>query len=208
MRAVASDLQNRPFADLDTTIVFRPSRPLGRSQYLIGRVELPLPAGLWAWRAALQLGDSLGVVLPRDTVRVPEPGSVLSLSDVALGIRGASARWQPTPRDTVLLTPFDLFVEGSPVELYYEAAGAQAGASYRHEIAVFRIKGDPGVAEPRPVVTLAFDERAVEPRLRSHRVLQLARLKPGRYLIEVQVLTPAGASVARRREFRIIRPND
>ena len=125
VRAVASDKEDRPFADVDTTIVFRPSAPLGRSQYLIGRVEVPLPSGLWSWRAALQLGDSLGVVLPRDTVRVTGPGSALALSDLALGVRGASARWEPTPQDTVLLTPFDLFREGSEVELYYEAAGAR-----------------------------------------------------------------------------------
>jgi GWxTD domain-containing protein len=206
-RAVASDREDRPFAGVDTTIEFRLPTPLKRGQYLIGRVEVPLPTGLWTWRAALQLGDSLGVVLPRSTVRVagPEPG--LSLSDLALGVRGASARWEPTPRDTVLLTPFDLFLEGSEVELYYEAAGATEGAQYRHEIAVFRMKGEPGVAEPRPVVTLGFDERAAGTLLRSHRVLRLARLKPGRYLIEVQVHERGGKPIARRREFRVVRPD-
>jgi GWxTD domain-containing protein len=206
VRAVASDKQDRPFADVDTTIVFRPSAPLGRSQYLIGRVEVPLPPGLWTWRAALQLGDSLGVVLPRDTVRVTGPDSAIALSDLALGVRGASALWQPTRQDTVLLTPFDLFLEGSEVELYYETTGAKEGATYRHEIAVFRMKGKPGVAERRPVVTLGFDERAPGSLLRSHRVLQLARLKSGRYLVEVQVHEPGGQPVARRREFRVVRP--
>jgi GWxTD domain-containing protein len=206
-RAVASDREDRPFAGVDTTIEFRLPAPLERGQYLIGRVEVPLPTGLWTWRAALQLGDSLGVVLPRNTVRVAGPGPGLSLSDLALGVRGASARWEPTPRDTVLLTPFDLFLEGSEVELYYEAAGATEGAQYRHEIAVFRVKGEPGAAERRPVVTLGFDERAAGTLLRSHRVLRLARLKPGRYLIEVQVHERGGKPIARRREFRVVRPD-
>ena len=70
---------------------------------------------------------------------------------------------------------------------------------------MFRIKGEPGVAERRPVVALGFDERAVGPLLRSQRVLQLARLKPGRYVLEVQVRTPGGRPVARRREFRVVR---
>jgi GWxTD domain-containing protein len=205
LRAVASDASERPFAGLDTTIVFRPSAPLGRAQYLIGRAELALPPGRWTWRAALQVGDSLGVVLPRDTVRVGGARGGLSLSDLALGVRGASARWEPAPGDTVLLTPFDLFLEGSEVELYYEATGATVGTSYRHEIAVFRMRGEPGVAERRPVVTLGFDEPAREPLLRSQRVLQLARLKPGRYLIEVQVRSPHGQAVARRREFLVVR---
>jgi GWxTD domain-containing protein len=208
VRAVASDAADRPFTSLDTTLVFRPRAPLGRSQYLIGRVELPLPTGLWRWRAALQLGHSLGVVLPRDSVRVSGPAPGLSLSDLALGVREASARWSPAVGDTVLLTPFDLFREGAEVELYYEVAGVTAGAPYRHEIAVFRLKGEPATAERRPVVTLAFEEPAAGPLLRSHRVLQLSRLKPGRYLIEVQVRAPDGAPVSRRREFRVVRKRD
>ena len=205
LRAVASDAGGRPFADLDTTIVFRPSAPLGRAQYLIGRAELPLPTGRWTWRAALQIGDSTGIVLPRDTLRVDPSQGGLSLSDLALGIRGASAVWEPVPGDTVLLTPFDLFPEGGEVELYYEADGAKPGASYRHDIAVFRVRGEPGVVERRPVVTLGFDERATDTLMRSHRVLQLTRLKPGRYVVEVKLSTPEGEAVARRREFIVVR---
>lgn len=207
LRAVASDGSGRPFTGLDTTIVFRPSAPLGRAQYLIGRAELPLPPGSWTWRAALQVGDSVGIVLPRDTVRVGSSGGQFGLSDLALGIAGASARWEPVPGDTVLLTPFDLFLEGSEVELYYETQGATVGRPYRHEIAVFRMRGDPPAAERRPVVTLGFEEPAVEPLLRSRRVLQLARLKHGRYVIEVQVRAPGGEAVSRRREFLVVRPD-
>ncbi|HEY7504861.1 MAG TPA: GWxTD domain-containing protein [Gemmatimonadales bacterium] len=206
LRAVASDAGGRPFADLDTTIVFRPAAPLSRAQFLIGRAELPLPSGRWTWRAALQVGDSLGIVLPRDTVRVDRLAGALSLSDLALGIRGASAVWEPVPGDTVLLTPFDLFPEGGEVELYYEAGGATPGISYRHDIAVYRVRGKPGVAERRPVVTLGFDEPAPDTLLRAHRVLQLARLKPGRYVIEVKLSAPEGEAAARRREFIVVRP--
>jgi hypothetical protein len=205
LRAVASDTVGRPFADLDTTIVFRLSSPLGESEYLIGRAELPLPPGRWTWRAALQLGDSLGIVLPRDTVRVGPSGPSLGISDLALGIQGASARWEPVPGEMVLLTPFDLFREGSEVELYYEVAGASIGAKYRHEIAVFRMRGDPPAAERRPVVTLGFEEPAAETVVRSHRVLQLARLRPGRYVIEVRVRGPGGEETERRREFVVVK---
>jgi GWxTD domain-containing protein len=207
LRAVASDHEGRPLADLDTTIVFDPAAPLGPAQYLIGRAQLPLPAGRWTWRAALQLGDSVGIVLPRDTVRVGAAGG-LTLSDLALGVRGASALWEPVRGDTVLLTPFDLFREGSAVELYYEAGGATPGTAYRHDIAVYRVRGQPGVAERRPVVTLSVDERAPAPQLRSHRVLQLTRLKPGRYVIEVSLREPDGPTVSRRREFLVVRPRE
>jgi hypothetical protein len=54
-------------------------------------------------------------------------------------------------------------------------------------------------------VAVSFDEEAPASVIRSHRTLQLERLKPGRYLIEAQVSTPDGTSVARRREFSVIR---
>jgi hypothetical protein len=126
------------------------------------------------------------------------------LSDLALGIRAASARWLPTPADTVLLTPFNLFLEGSEVELYYEASGAVPGTSYRHQIAVYRTK-DQGRLEARPVVTLGFEERADGALLRSHRTLQLGRLKPGTYVVEVKVVGAAGEPAVRRRELRVVR---
>ena len=144
------------------------------------------------------------MVLPRDTVRVApvEPG--LALSDLALGIPTASARWLPSPADTVLLTPFTLFLERSEVELYYEARGAVPGTSYRHRIAVYRVKG-PGRLEARPVVALGFEERADLPLVRAHRTLQLGRLKPGRYVVEVEVSPPGGPAESRRREIVVVK---
>ena len=152
------------------------------------------------------VGDSSGVVLPWDSVNVSARGPALAISDLALGLRGASVRWEAAPGHTVLLTPFDLFLEGAEVELYYEVAGTRPRAAYRHEIAVFRMKGESGAARRRPAVTLAFDEPAREGQYRSQRVLQLSRFEPGRYLIEVRVRAPGGETVTRQREFRIVRP--
>ncbi|HET6579010.1 MAG TPA: GWxTD domain-containing protein, partial [Gemmatimonadales bacterium] len=203
-RVVALDASDHAVAHADTTLVFRLDRPIGRGQYLIGRVELPLPAGSWSWRAALSEGPEAGVVLPRDSVAVTAPGAALALSDLALGIRAASARWLPAPADTVLLTPFDLFLEGSVVELYYEGAGAAPGTPYRHQIAVYRTKGE-GRLDRRPVVTLGFEERAEGALIRAHRTLQLGRLKPGSYIVEVRVAGLAGETAVRRRELRVVR---
>ncbi|HEX6616921.1 MAG TPA: GWxTD domain-containing protein [Gemmatimonadales bacterium] len=201
-RLVALDAFDHAVAHADTVVTFGLARPLARGQYLVGRVELPVPAGEWTWRAALSESDSAGLVLPRDSVRVTAPGPGLTLSDLALGIPAASARWLPTPADTVLLTPFDLFLEGSAVQLYYEAAGTTEGASYRHHIAVYQVKRN-GKLEARAVVRLGFDERAGGPAVRAHRTLQLARLKPGSYVVEVRVEGPGGSTV-RRREMRVV----
>jgi hypothetical protein len=205
VRLAVLDHSQHAVAFLDSTLVFHLNRALQPGQYLIGRVELPLSAGLWSWRAALQQDDSLGVVLPIDSTRAPSAGPPLSLSELALGVREASVVWLPTPRDTVYLTPFDLFPEGRELELYYEL-GAIPGVSYRHEIAVFRAKReDPAAVEGRPIVTLGFQEAAVAELVRSRRRLQLGRLKSGRYVVEVKVSGPDGLSESRRREFRIVK---
>jgi GWxTD domain-containing protein len=205
IRLAVLDRSQHAVAFVDSTLVFHLNRALEAGQYLIGRVELPLPAGLWSWRAALQQDDSLGVVLPIDSTRAPAAGPPLSLSELALGVREASVVWLPTPTDTVYLTPFDLFPEGRDLELYYEL-GAIPGASYRHEIAVFRAKGENSVlVERRPIVTLGFQEAAGVELVRSRRRLQLGRLKPGRYVVEVKVMGPDGLTESRRREFRIVK---
>jgi GWxTD domain-containing protein len=204
-RVALLDAAAHAVAHTDTTLMFRVDRGLTRGQYLLGRVELPAPVGHFAWRAAIEQGPDAGVVLPTDSVTVRPAGPALSLSDLALGIRAASARWAATPADTVLLTPFDLFLAGSQVELYYEAAGARAGAAYRHEIGVFRVGRD-GRVDDRPVVTLRVDEAARADVIRAHRTLQLARLKPGAYVVQVKVTSPDGTADLRRRAIRVIKP--
>lgn len=205
VRVVALDPAGRPAAWADTTLaVGSPDSEGERGRYLVGRVELPLEAGVWTWRAAVQQGDSAGSVLPRDSVRVARPGRGVALSDLALGLRSASVAWEPVPGDTVLLTPFDLFRTGSEVELYYEAAGVAPG-TYRHEIAVYRVRGDPPLLGRRPVVSLAVDEPVSGTLLRSHRRLQLERVRPGRYLVEVRLAGPGGAAATRSRAFTVTR---
>ena len=151
VRLVALDGVEHAVARVDTSFDIRLARPLARGEYLIGRAELALPPGLWGWRAAVEQRGDAGIVLPRDTVRVAPVGPSFALSDLALGIGSASARWLPTPGDTVLLTPFSLFLERSQVELYYEASGMASGTEYEHRIAVYRVKGGrtPGGAAGR-----------------------------------------------------------
>jgi GWxTD domain-containing protein len=206
VRVVVLDGADHAIARADTAIVFRLRRPRERGQYLIGRVELPLPSGRWSWRAAIDQGNEAGVVLPRDTVRAGGLGPTLALSDLALGVEAASAAWQPPGGEPVLLTPFDLFPERSELRLYYEAAGAAPGAEYRHEIAVFRMKGKPAAPDHRPAVTLSVDERAAGPVIRAYRTLQLRDLKAGSYMIEVRVRGPGGSEDMRRRAFQVVKP--
>ncbi len=203
VRLAAFDRAGRGFAFVDTLVTVHAPRSLAPGQYLIGRAELPLPPGRWGWRAAVQIGGEAGAVLPRDTVRVA--GGGLALSDLAIGVEGASAMWQATPRDTAYMAPFGVVPEGREVELYYEASGARPGTGYAHQIAVYRLKGDPAVAERQPVVRLGFEESATDSIVRARRTLQLRRLRPGRYLLEVRVSGPGKAADVRRRELRVLK---
>jgi hypothetical protein len=53
-------------------------------------------------------------------------------------------------------------------------------------------------------VSLSFDETAAGEEIRSRRRVQLERLKPGRYLVEVKVTGPDGRSQTRRRPIQLI----
>ena len=204
VRFVAIDAHGTPFGLRDTTFLFQVDRALGRRDWLLQRLQVPLPPGIWGWRVAIQTGDSAGVVLPHDSVRVAPAGGPLALSDLALGVADAAARWPVTPGDTVLLTPFDLFRPGADLELYYEVAQTQPGRSYRHEITVYRLKDARRPDRRKAEVTLGFDERAASALTRSHRTLQLERLRPGTYLVEVQVGAAGGTErVARERVIRV-----
>ena len=76
VRLVALDRHDRAVATLDTSLVIRHDHALTEKEFLVGRVEMPLPPGRWSYRAAIQEGDSGGVLLPRDTVLVAHNGEV------------------------------------------------------------------------------------------------------------------------------------
>jgi GWxTD domain-containing protein len=205
VRLVALDRNDRAVATLDTTVVIHHQRELSKKEWLVGRAELNLPAGRWSYRAALQHGDSAGVVLPRDTVRVANiDGTSLGLSDIALGSPGRAVPWVTDAADTVLLAPSALFRRGAEVEIYYEVSGATPRQFYRHEIAVLRPDRRVSDSRRRPLVSLAFEEETTGEIIRSRRAVRMERLKPGSYIVEVKVTGPDGTSQARRRLIRLI----
>jgi GWxTD domain-containing protein len=205
VRLVALDRHDRAVATLDTMVVIPHPRVLHDKQWVVGRAELSLPGGLWTYRAVLEQGESTGVVLPRDTVRVANTdGRSLGLSDIALGSPGRAVSWITEAADTVLLAPSALFRRGSAVETYYEVTGATPWAWYRHQITVLRAGALEIDDRKRPLVSLSFEEQAAGEVIRSRRVVRLERLRPGSYLVEVRVSGPDGRSQVRRRLIRLI----
>jgi hypothetical protein len=205
VRLVALGARDRSVATLDTTIVIALPGRLTKKEYLVGRAQIILPAGHWRYRAALQQGESAGVVLPLGTVRVAATdGTGLSLSDIALGTRGRAVSWVTDAADTVLLAPSELFRKGAEIEIYYEASGAAPLERYRHEISV--LPGDARGSKRRPLVSLSFEEGAASEVIRSRRTVRLERLKAGNYVVEVRVTAPDGSFQLRQRAIRLIEP--
>jgi GWxTD domain-containing protein len=204
VRLVALDQQDRSVGTLDTTLVVRRQRQLSDNEWLVGRAEVILPPGRWTYRAALSQGDSAGVVLPRDSVRVGNTdGASLELSDIALGSPGRAASWTTDRADSVLLAPASRFRQRSEVGLYYEVTGATPGMMYRHDVTVLR-PANPASDKRRPLVALSFDEKAADSTIRSHRTVRLDRLKAGSYVMEVKVTGPEGRSQTRHRSIHVI----
>lgn len=205
VRLVALDRHDRAVATLDTALSVRLGKPLGNSEHIVGRVEVQLPSGRWTYRAALQQGDSAGIVLPRNTVLVAHDGGhALSLSDIALGSPGRAVAWLNDVGDRVLLAPASLFRERSEVQVYYEVRGATSDQNYRHAITIFRESGGQ-VQHSRPLVALSFDEAAVGSVIRSRRTVQLEGLRKGSYIVEVKITGPGGETQLRRRSLKLIR---
>jgi hypothetical protein len=201
---VALDRYDRAVARVDTLIVVQHDHLLRKDEYVVGRAELELPTGRWSYRAALQLSDSAGVVLPRDSVRVATTDPrVLSISDIALGTPGRSVSWINDQGDSVFIAPSRLFRQGSDVGLYYEVTGATPGREYRHSISVFRA-GPGDRSHERPLVSVLFDEAAGSEVIRSRRLVRMNQLKPGDYVVEVEVTGADGSSQTRRRAMRVI----
>jgi GWxTD domain-containing protein len=203
VRLVALDARDRSVASSDTSIIIPRPQPLRKGEYLVGRAQLTLPPGRWRYRAALQQGDSAGVVLPLGSVRVTATdGRALSLSDVALGTPGRAVSWVTDVADTVLLAPSELFRKGSEIEIYYEVSGAVSRESYRHEISVLPWKARRSAG--RPLVSLSFEEEAAGDVIRSRRTVRLERLKAGNYVVEVKVTAPNGGFQVRQRPIRLM----
>jgi GWxTD domain-containing protein len=209
LRFVATDARGQVVSSLDTTRHFVAPEPVPPNEHLVGRVGTSVPQGALHYRLAMQQGEAVGVTLPRDSVRVgPANPSALSLSDLVLGSRTANLTWRRTADDTVLFNPLRTFRRGEEMELYYEIDGLRP-APYNVELTVKR-KGSSGGLFRKifggggAAIRLKFQEQATTSEVSTHRSLQLSRLKPGNYVLEVLVVDATGRKDRRAQEFQVV----
>jgi GWxTD domain-containing protein len=210
VRFAASDRTGRVVASVDTTRHFVAPEPVPDREHLVGRVAIQVPPGRFEYRLAIQQGEEAGIVLPRDTVRVGGVTSDgLALSDLVLGSRNTNLAWRRSDQDTVLFNPLETFQRGDEMQLYYEVGGLRPGSPYEVRLAVKRKGGGGGLFRKifgggGAAISLKFDTRAVAALESAHRGLQLERLKPGNYVLEVTVTDTEGRKDQRVRPFQVV----
>jgi GWxTD domain-containing protein len=210
VRFTAMDYTGRVVASLDTTRHFVAPERVPDNEHLVGRVAVPVPTGRYEYRLAIQQGEEAGVVLPRDTVRVGGLGSVsLGLSDLVLGSRSANLIWRRSDQDTVLFNPLQTFKRTDEMQLYYEVQGVQPGSTYEVRLAVRKQGGSGGLFRKifgggGAAISLKFNTRAAAMVESAHRGLQLEKLKPGMYVLEMTVTDAGGHRDSRVRPFQVV----
>ena len=213
LRFVAMNKEGGVVASLDTTRHFVAPAPVPPNEHLVGRVETSVPNGPLHYRMAIQQGEAAGVTLPTDSVRVGAPiPAGLSLSDLVLGSRSANLAWRRTPDDTVLFNPLRTYRRSEEMELYYEIDGLKP-TPYTVELSV-RKKGSSGGIFKKifggggAAIRLKFQEQATTARVSTHRSLQLSRLKPGNYVLDLAVMDADGRRDRRTQEFQVVEEKD
>jgi len=184
-----------PALDRDTVLTVRRTENGLEAQ---GRLEFALPPGAWLYRVSVETNDSTGRILPEDSVRVePVSGSPLSLSGIALGTRSKGVEWVSAPGDTAVFNPSGTFDPADQVELYFEAYGLETTQPVRTEVRIAQGKRD--------ALRLSYEQPVSGTTLRVRRSLDIANVKPGKYRLEVRVVTQSGEEATTTREIEVKR---
>src|SRR4051794_3496115 len=213
LRFVALDSRNQVVASLDTTRHFVAPAPVPPNEHLVGRAETTVPSGPLRYRLAIQQGEAAGVTLPTDSVRVgPTQPAGLNLSDLVLGNRSTNLAWHPAPDDTVLFNPLRIYRRSDEMELYYEIDGLKP-SPYTVELTVKKKGSGGGIFKKifgggGAAIRLKFEEQATSQQVSTHRRLQLGRLKPGNYVLDLLVVDAAGRRDHRAQEFQVVDDKD
>ena len=207
LRATILDLDGALVATLDTVRRFLVKEPAAATEQLLGRQALRVPAGRLTVRASLEQGPA-GIGSRRDTVVVTSPtGPALGLSDLVVGTRSVRLFWVPSPGDTTWLNPLASFRRSEPMQLTFEVSGVLAGSAYRTEVRIVRPGGSALSRLFGGGAALRVAADGVHPGglLVVHRELALDEVRPGTYLVEVTVSTPAGEKVTRQQEITVVK---
>ena len=172
-----------------------------------------MPPGMLQYRMAVQQGENAGMVLPVDSVLVAAvDGAELALSDPVIGSRASNLTWQPAATDTVFFNPHGVYRQDDLVELYYEVYGLVPGQDYQTQLVVKKEGGGGGFLGLGKIfgggstpISLRFEEQATHQVVRVQRSIQLQKLKPGGYTLELAVTDDRGQISRRSQDFEVVK---
>ena len=186
-------------AAIDTLRRFIASEPVPENGTLFGRLPIRVPPGDYTVRMALE-SPSRGVMSPRQVIRVAGTGAdSIDLSDLALGARTVRLWWRTPRGDSAWINPSRTFRVSEPMQLYFEVFGLAVGTQYKSELRVLK------AGDQSSQLAIAYTATSVTTPDPSHRELDLGRLAPGSYELQVTVSTASGAKAIRRGEFTVVK---
>ncbi|MEE8061169.1 MAG: GWxTD domain-containing protein [Gemmatimonadales bacterium] len=214
LRFVGMNADGKLVGSIDTTRVFLARRAVPANEYLVGEVNVPVPSGMLTYRMAVQQGEDVGTVMAIDSVFVaPVAGGTLGLSDPVLGSRSTNLIWRPAPGDSVFFNPHGRYRQDDLVELYYEVYGLRPGSTYETQLVVKKRGGGGGFLGLGKIfgggstpISLRFEEQAVDQVVRIQRAIQLKKLKPGSYTLQLIVTSEDGTTQRREQDFEVVKP--
>lgn len=192
MRAVLLDSTGAPIVQVDTARLWRADERLGAGTVLLGTFTFAAPPGAWQWRAALERDDTTGLATALAPLVVPPVAGRFTLSDLALAPASAPRLVLPGTGDTLHLSGAGAVSGGEPVELFAQVTGAMPGESLDVVLTLTReggVFGGGRALEVRGTERVRGETHAIV------RVLDLARLKAGRYEVALAVTRADGARV-------------
>jgi hypothetical protein len=186
-------------ARVDSLRNFVAAQAIPLDAVLFGRLPLPVPPGDYTVEVSLET-PSRGMTAPLQHVRVAAVnGAKLDLSDLALGARSVHLQWFTPAGDSAWVNPLREFHGHEPMQLYFEVAGVPGHETFHIALAIFKSGGE------QPQLQLGFDAQSLTTPDAIHQAIDIGKLAPGAYELQVTVSTTGGATASRRREFIIVK---
>ncbi len=194
LRLAAFTADGEQVAIVDTMV--RPVTWTSRGErWLSGTFTTLVPNARLQLRLVLQDGDSVGTVLPLRFFETVTPGP-LALSDLAVGVPGDPWRIELMGGEPVALLPVGPLRRQAEAEVAYEVVSSDSVVHVQRTL--MRADDDAGV-----IYSIAHEEPVPGGRRLVRHRLDLDRLKPGLYRLEVTVTDRQGGLVRRARGFEV-----
>jgi hypothetical protein len=104
----------------------------------------------------------------------------------------------------LLMDPVGSPVAGPELEIHYDVCGLSSGAAYRGRVLISRaVAGRKGTAKAGPVV-ITFKDKVDGSAARRHRELNLSKLRPGSYTMELSITDSRGRERKAVQKIRLI----